>query len=266
MSDTLAQLYAGISGALPASSISQLTRFKIAIVGRVKTGKSWLACTMPGTKYVFDFDSRKESIAGKPDTIVKTYQDILQTMPKAIAELEKDIKMFEYNKKSGKPIPEVYIMDSMTWWVKAAENDLMKSYSRLTRDIKTQGMSIQIAAGWDVITAVRNHMENVLARLADLGHVICIFHEEAEKDTAKSTAEEKVYTGAMAVHPFYLRTLLSTFNETWRLEIVRGEYRVTVKPTNEFGASTTLLLDPTEKADISAMIAKHQANLAKIKA
>lgn len=254
-------MYSGITGAIAATEVSQLTRFKIAIVGRVKTGKSWLATTMPGEKYVFDFDSRKESIAGKSQVMIKTYQDELQSQPKAIAELEKDVKMFEYNKKMGKAIPEVFILDSMTWWVKACENDLMKSYSRLTRDIKTGGMSIQIAAGWDVITAVRNHMENIISRLATLGHVICIFHEEAEKDQTKSTPEEKVYTGAYAVHPFYLRTLLSTFNETWRVEIKRGDYWVTCKPTAEFGASTTLHIDGAEKANIQDMINKHLVNV-----
>lgn len=254
-------LYAGIQGATSAADISQLTRFKIAIVGRVKTGKSWLATTMPGEKYFFDFDSRKESIAGKPNTTVKTYQDLIQSQPKALIELEKDIKMFEYNKNQGKPVPDVFVLDSMTWLVKACENDLMKAYSRLTRDIKTGAMTIQIAAGWDVVTAVRNISENIISRLGALGHVICIFHEEAEKDIAKSTVDDKVYTGAYAVHPFYLRTLLSTFNETWRVEIKRGEYFVTVKPTAEFGASTTLHIDGVEKANIADMITKHLKNI-----
>ena len=254
-------LYTGIAGATPATDISPLTRFKVAIVGRVKTGKSWLATTMPGEKFVFDFDNRKESIAGKPQTTVKTYQDVLQAQPRAIAEFEKDVKMFEYNKAQGKAIPEVFILDSITWWVKACENDLMKSYSRLTRDIKTGGMTVQIAAGWDVTTAIRSHMENIISRLSLLGHVICIFHEEPEKDKTKSTPEEPVYTGQWVVHPFYTRTLLSTFNETWRVEIKRGEYFVTVKPTAEFGASTTLHIDGVEKADIAKMIEKHLANV-----
>lgn len=247
----------GISGALDATSVSQLGRFKIAIAGRVKTGKSWLACTMPGKKYVFDFDSRKESIAGKPDVVVKTYQDITGSQPKAQAEFEKDLNMFEYNAKSGKAMPDVFILDSMTWWTKAIENDLMKTYSSLTRTLQVGGKTVLIPAGWDVITAVRNSMENSISRLSALGHVICIFHEEPEKDTIKSTAKEKVYTGSYAVHPHYLRTLLSTFNETWRLEIIRDTARLTVKPSEKFGASTTLLLDATEVPDIAAMIAKH---------
>jgi hypothetical protein len=256
-------IYSGITGATPATEIDQLTRFKMAIVGRVKTGKSWLACTMPGEKFVFDFDNRKESIAGKPNTTVKTYQDVLQSQPKCLAELEKDLKMFEYNKAQGKPIPDVFVLDSMTWFVKAIENDLMKSVSRLSRDVKTSAMTITIPAGWDIVTGVRNIMENVISRLAAMGHVICIFHEEAEKDVAKSTAEDKVYTGAVAVHPFYLRTLLSTFNETWRIEVKNGDYLLTLKPTSDFGASTTLRVDKNEKANIADIISKHKLNLAK---
>lgn len=256
--------YEGISGAMSSLDISQIGRFKIAIVGRVKSGKSWLACTMPGRKFVFDFDNRKESIAGKPDVEVKTYQDVIQSLPKALAELEKDVKMFEYLKKSGKQIPEVFILDSMTWFVKAAENDLMKSMSRLTRTISLQGRTIVVPAGWDVTTAIRNIAEDCISRLADMGHIICTFHEEPEKDKTKSTPEEPVYTGVYAVHPFYLRTLLSTFNETWRLEVLRGDYILTCKPTSEFGASTTLKIDKTEKeADISKLIAKHLANSGK---
>ena len=86
-------IYEGINGAVEAKDVSQLTRFKMALVGRPKSGKSWMACTMPGKKYVFDFDSRKESIAGKPDVTVKTYKDIVIDNPKAINELETDVAM-----------------------------------------------------------------------------------------------------------------------------------------------------------------------------
>jgi AAA domain len=258
-------LYPGILGASSAIDISQLTRFKLAIVGRVKTGKSWLACTMPGEKYVFDFDNRKESLAGKPNVTIKTYQDVLQSKPLALAELEKDIKMFEYLKAQGKAIPDVFVLDSATWLVKACENDLMKSVSRLSRDVKTSAMTITIPAGWDIVSGIRNIIENVISRFSVLGHVIVIFHEEPEKDKIKSTPDEPVYTGAFAVHPFYLRTLLSTFNETWRIEIKNGEYLLTCKPSSDFGASTTLLIDKNEKADISGLIEKHKKRLLELK-
>src|SRR5882757_8917384 len=256
-------IYAGITGSISASQIEPLSRFKLALVGRVKTGKSWLAATMPGEKYFFDFDNRKQSLAGKPQVTCKTYQDTIQSMPKALAAMEQDVKMFEYNFSQGKPVPDVFVLDSMTWWVKACENDIMKNISRLSRDLKIGARVVTIAAGWDVITAVRNIMEDAISRLQVMGHVICIFHEEPEKDTINSTADEKKYTGMYAVHPFYLRTLLSTFNETWRIEIKNSRYFVTCKPTNEFGASTTLRIDATEDADIAKIIQKHKDNLVK---
>lgn len=256
-------LYPGITGASAATDVDALARFKLALVGRVKTGKSWLAATYPGQKYFFDFDNRKQSLAGKADLMVKTYQDTIQTMPKALAEMEKDVKMFEYLFSQGKPVPDVFVLDSMTWWVKACENEIMKSVSRLSRTIGLSSKPIQIAAGWDVITAVRNIMEDAISRLQVMGSVICIFHEEPEKDTINSTVDEKKYTGKYNVHPFYLRTLLSTFNETWRIDIKNSEYYVTCKPNNEFGASTTLRIGDTEKANIADIFAKHKLNLAK---
>jgi hypothetical protein len=262
MSTTPNPMYLGIANADSAENISQLTRFKIAIVGRPKVGKSWLASTMPGEKYFFDFDSRKESLAGKANTYVKTYKDANYLKPQACVEMEKDLAMFEYNKTKGVAIPDVYVFDSMTHWVKAFENELMKSVGRLSREVRFGGSKLLIPSGWDVTTAARNHMENIISRAAELGHVICIFHEEPEKDKVKSTPEEPVYTGQYVVHPFYLRTLLSTFNEVWRVEITsQQEYLVTVKPTYGFGASTTLRLDKTEKPDIAQMIEKHKANL-----
>lgn len=256
-------MFKGITGAVSATEVSPLTRFKIAIVGRPKVGKSWLAATMPGEKYFFDFDARKESLAGKPNTTVKTYKDPNYLSPKACQDMEQDLKVFEYNKSKALAIPDVFIFDSMTHWVKAFENELMKSVSRLSREVRFGASKLLIPAGWDVTTAARNHMENIISRAAELGHVICIFHEEAEKDKVKSTPEEPVYTGQYVVHPFYLRTLLSTFNEVWRVEITQGqEYMVTVKPTHGFGASTTLRLDKTEKPNIADMIKKHITNVA----
>ena len=256
-------LYPGISGISDAAAIDPLERFKLAIVGPVKTGKSWLAATFPGNKYFFDFDNRKQSLAGKPNVSVKTYQDTIQTMPKALNEMEKDVKMFEYLYSQKKPTPDVYVLDSMTWWVKACENELMKSVSRLQRDIKLSNKVVPVAAGWDVITATRNMMEDAMSRLLVMGHVICIFHEEPEKDIINSTAEVKAYTGRYAVHPFYLRTLLSTFNETWRIQIKNGEYIVICKPTSDFGASTTLNIGDWERADIEKIFEKHKLNKAK---
>lgn len=258
-------IYPGLVGASTAEELNQVDRFKVAVAGRVKTGKSWFAVTMPGTKFVADFDDRKASIAGKPNVVVKTYKDTLQGKPGAWEAFSSDIKNFEYLKTQGKPIPEVYIMDSMTHAVKVIENQLIKSMSNLSRTITCGTEKLIVPSGWDVTTAVRNVLENMISRLSELGHVICIFHEEPEKDKTKSSPSEPVYTGQYVVHPFYLRTLLSTFNETYRLEIKNGEFLLTCKPTGEFGASTTMLIDRNEKPDFTLMIEKHLKRKAELK-
>lgn len=262
--DKLKLMYQGINGTLDAVNVNPLTRFKLAIVGKPKQGKSWLAATMPGEKYFFDFDSRKESLAGKPNVTVKTYRDILPTSPKAIQTMEQDLAMFEYHKTIKQPIPDVYVFDSMTYWVKGGELELMAKASRLQREVAMGTGKVIIPTGWDVVTSMRNHMENIIARAYELGHVICIFHEEPEKDATKSKPEVPVYTGKYVVHPFYLRTLLSSFNEVWRIEISEGgDYFVTTQATNKFGASTTLKIDKTEKPNISDIIKKHEAAMLK---
>ncbi|HEY1646303.1 MAG TPA: AAA family ATPase [Candidatus Saccharimonadales bacterium] len=258
-------MYKGINGATSATNIDPLSRLKMAIVGKPKQGKSHFASTAPGEIYFFDFDSRKESLAGKPHCTVKTYRDVLPKNPKAIQQLEQDLAMFEYHKTQNIPVPDTYVFDSMTHWVKAAELELMAKSSRLVRGINFGTGVLTIPSGWDVITAIRNHMEHVLARAYELGNVICIFHEEPEKDSTRSKPEEPVYTGKYVVHPFYLRTLLSSFNEVWRIEIAGGgEYIVTTQATSNFGASTTLKIDKTEKPNIAAIIAKHKAATAKV--
>ena len=53
----------------------------------------------------------------------------------------------------------------MTWWVKACENEIIKSVSRLSRDIKLGSKVVTIATGWDVITAVE-----ILWKMRSLGY------------------------------------------------------------------------------------------------
>lgn len=252
-------MYKGISGATAATEIKPYERLKVAIVGLPKVGKSWLACTAPGQIYVADFDERSQSISGKPNVFVKTYKELNPKAPTMMSQLEQDIAMFEYNKTKGIPIPDTFVIDSMTYWVKAAESDLMYRSSSLLRNIKLGNTILNIPAGWDITTAIRSYADQMVNRLYALGNLICVFHEEPEKDRLKSKKDETVYTGKYAVHPYYLRTMLSTFNEVWRLEITQGnEYLLYVKSTNNFQASTTLKIDPTHKnPNIKEIIEKH---------
>jgi hypothetical protein len=64
-------------------------------------------------------------------------------------------------------------------------------------------------------------------------NVICILHETMEEDE-RSTEQNPIYTGRIAVFPVRYRVLLKYFNEVWRL-------------TREHGRIPTLTCDPDGK-------------------
>lgn len=249
-----------ISGLSEAAAMPTEKKLKIAIVGEPKTGKSWFASTAPGPVYIADFDDRAESLRGKKDVFVKTYVDRNLDSPNAIQNLEVDLAAFKYAKSRGEPIPSSYVLDSATYMRKMCENQLMYSEKSLSRVIRVGSKTIKIASGWDVINANRSYMEYFIGEFSQLGHLIMVFHEQAEKDNIKSTKDTKAYTGRYTIQPQYLSSILSIFNEIWRIKILYdGSYSVEVKPSNEFLASTTLKLDANEKPSIIDMLKKHES-------
>jgi hypothetical protein len=251
-------MFENISGITEGTALSE-PKLKIAIVGEPKTGKSWLASTAPGPIFVADFDGRYESLRGKAGVFVKTYQDVNPSIPTAMASLESDIGMFEYNKSMGRDIPATFVLDSMTYMKTMCEHALIQQNKSMSRGIKIGPKTMDIAQGWDIINGNRAYMEYVIGRLSELGHVICVFHESDEKDNAASTKDTKAYTGRKTVQPQYLASILSLFNDVFRISIAYDGTRVvSVKPSSNFLASTSLILDDTEKPDISAMLEKHR--------
>jgi AAA domain len=254
--------YENISG---LADLDAEPKLKIAIVGEPKTGKSWLAMTAPGPIFVADFDQRLESIkefvrkSKRTDITAKTYWDPNPSMPNAVSQLETDISMLEYLKQQGKEYPATYILDSMTFLRAACEHELIKQHPSMSRTIKLGANTLKIPSGWDIINGNRGYMEYLIGRLSELGHVIAIFHEQDEKDAQNSTKEQKAYTGRKTVQPQYLNTLLSVFNDVFRITIdYSGSRIVTVQPTTDFLASTSMNLDATEAPDIMQMLAKHK--------
>lgn len=255
-------MYDYIQGIAKAALADEEPRLKIAIVGEPKTGKSWLACTAPSPVFVADADDRSESIKTKEGVIVKSYLDLNPDSPAAVNELENDINKFEYAKSQGKETPRTYVLDSATYWQKAIERSLIYQDSKFGRSIRVGSKTLKIGQGWDIINGSRAYLDYLIGRLSALGNIIVIFHSAPEKDKERSTKDETKYTGRTTVQPNYLSSLLSVFNEVWMVEIdFDGRYKVQVKPNNEFLASTTLLLDPSEKPDIKAMVEKHKAAL-----
>lgn len=258
--------FAGISGAIDGSEIKADEKLKIAIIGKVKTGKSWMAATAPGPVMFYDFDGRAASLAGKTGIKVKTLVDANQASPTAMKEVEADLGVFKYNKMQGKPIPASFVFDSVTYMKKAMENELFQQQPSLARSIKLSlTKSFKIGADWDVINGVRGYLEYIFNEFTQLGTVVFVFHQKDEKDEKLSTPQKKAYTGRVTVDPQYLATLLALFNEQFFIEVDQytKKYEVTCKPSAEFGAATTLLIGEKEPPSISAMLAKHRAELAK---
>lgn len=255
-------MYENISGLV---SLDAPVRYKIAIVGEPKTGKSWLAMTAPGNIYVCDFDARFESYrefvrkSGRTDIVSKTYVDLNPTQPDAVSKLETDIAMFEYEKAQGRQVPDWYVLDSITYLKVMCEHELIKQHPSMSRSVKLgPNATIKIPEGWDIINGNKGYLEYLIGRLGELGNIIAIFHELDEKDNQKSTKKEKAYTGKKTIQPQYLATLLSLFNDVWRVTLDYNNNRiVTVQPNSDFMAATSMtLLSPEEKPDIAEMIKK----------
>lgn len=251
----------GISG---LADFEQAPKLRIAICGEPKTGKSWLADTIPGSIYHADFDGRIESIrefirkSGRKDIIAKTYWDYNPAQPVAVSQFESDIAMFEYAKQQGKEIPENFILDSMTYLKVSCEHELVKQHPAMSRTVKLGANSIKIPQGYDIINGNKDYLQYMVGRCAALGNVIAIFHEQDEKDNARSTKDNKAFTGRKTIQPQYLSSLLSIFNDVFRIIIdYSGKRIVTTQPSSDFLASTSMALDVTEEADLAAMLAKH---------
>ena len=259
-----------ISGCTSAEDLIKNNRLKLAIVGAQKSGKSLLASTVPGSTMHYDFDDRRESlrrrITERSDLRVKTLIDKNQSSPTAVKELENDLALFKVQKQGGKPIPRNYILDSMTYLKKWIENELIKQDPTIGRAIAklTNKGTLKIPAGWDAINGVRSYMEYFITEFSQLGNLICVFHERDEKDRDKSTEKVAAYTGKLTVEPQYLATVLSVFNEVWRVSInYEDKFVVQTKPDFLFGASTTLEVDKEEPADIAVILQKHMDAVSK---
>lgn len=256
--------YENISGLL---DLDAETKYKIAIIGEPKTGKSWLAMSAPGKIFIADFDSRSESIKEyirknkrEAEIDAKTYWDTNPAIPTAVSKLETDIAMFEYLKQQGKAIPDWFVLDSITFLRAACEHELIKQHPAMSREIKLGANKIKIPQGWDIVNGNKAYLEYIIGRLSELGNVIAVFHELDETDKQRSTKDEKKYTGRKTIQPQYLSSLLSIFNDVFRVTIdYNGTRTVQVQPSSDFLASTSMsALAKEEPADIAGMIAKQK--------
>ena len=266
-SPQLSDPFEGISGAVKATEVPLDGRFKIAIQGKPKTGKSKFAVTIPGSKVVYDFDDRALSIAGTPDTLIKTLKDT-ESNPKACDAIEQDLSNFKYRKLKGLPIPENYIFDTVSNFI---ENGIKFAYLKENpkdgRKLTLAGsLRVQIGISFDRINVTTRYLDYLLTEFSQLGNVIFVFHERDEKDKAESKPNDPKYTGLVTIEPQFAANILTFFNEVFRMQVTGSgvanspaRYEVFCKPNNEVTASTTLLVDAVEVPNLADMIAKSKA-------
>lgn len=240
---------------------------KIAIIGAPGIGKSWLSATAPKPVFNIDFDGRKSSLAGKTGVTVKSYVDLDPNTPRAMAELEADLGLLEYEKTKGNPVPATYVIDSLTFMKKAIDNELMKQQTSLGRGLKIGQRTVKIGQGYDLYNGCRAYVEYMIGRLSAMGNLIMVCHQKDEKDKKLSTEKEKKYTGKITIDPEFLGTTLSLFNDCWLMDVDwSGNRIIKTTPSSDFVGKNSLGLQPEEKdPDITKFVAAYKARMATTK-
>lgn len=252
--------FAGMTGAR-SEEIQQEAQLRIAIMGKPKSGKSWLAATAPAPIRYYDHDNRAESLAGKPGLYITSRPTML--------EVETDLSIMKANKIKNIPLPRTIVHDTVTYMNRAMEEEIFRQDPKLARSIRVgNSTSIKIRNSWDVINGIQRYVEYLVNEYTTLGvNLLFVFHEKDEKDRAESTVNETKYTGLVTVDPQYLGNTLSLFNEVYRIQVDGNrKYKVTCRPNWDVNASTTMLLDPEEEPNIMKMIEKHKARRAALAA
>lgn len=251
--------FTGMSGGVPSEQVKAEDCLRIAILGKPKSGKSWLAATAPGPILYYDHDNRKESLEGKPNLQIFSRPSMEQVETNLSIMKANKIKK---NKGENVSLPTTICHDTVTYLNRAMEEEIFRQDPKLARLIRVgNNTTIKLRNSWDVINGVQRYIEYLIAEYSSLGvNIIFVFHEKDEKDRTESTASETKYTGLVTVDPQYLQNSLSLFNEVYRITVDGNrKYEVTCKPNWDVNASTTMMLDVTEPPDIMKMIEKHRA-------
>lgn len=254
-------------------------KLKLAIVGKEKHGKSWLASTGRKPVLIHDFDGRAESLAGKDGVFVLSYIDpVWPKMPEAaqkfldiLGKLEEslDLSKLGFDVPQG-TIVKTNVIDSIHTCGKAFSAYALYGQKDLRREITFGGFKVFLGNGWDSWNAEMTSVENSFLRMVALPtDAIITLHETAE-EADDSTSEKPRYTGKVGVYPVRYQRLLKYVNDLWRVKLTQvmsnGNKmaflpRVYALPTYEFDAASTLLVDAVEEPNIEAMLLKNQNKL-----
>jgi hypothetical protein len=243
-------------------------RLILAEVGPEKAGKSRLAATGRKPVLFFDYDRRKQSVAGVAGVYAVTITDPPEDykQPTAfsegldvIAKLEKpEGTLADIDPAFPKIRPKTVVIDSMQTLGLAAMRFTLFSTPELRREINIGGkMMVMLSKGWDGWTAETSAVGNFFLRLLGIKDldVICVFHEVAE-EAPNSTDENVVLTGKIAVFPKRYRVFIKWFNELWRITREAQIPQIQVVANYQFPAATNLNIVSVDKPDISYLIEK----------
>lgn len=252
-----------IAGAMNMAEVNAATsNFKIAIVANSGEGKSWLAasCATPEEPaFVFDWDARIQSIAGKPNVTAKTYQDVNfpAKMPMAWQTALTDLQAME-QAYLRKELPyKWFIYDSATYGSTACMNWIIYNTPSMRREIQAGGRTTYVPKSYDAYKAEVGEVVAFWSRLSAMGNLIVTFHMDAEK-APDSTQENPKFTGKFSVTPPRYGDLLALFNDQWRIKAMGpNNYKVQTAPDYTFIAKRTLSIADNEDPNIRQMLLKH---------
>jgi AAA domain len=254
-------------------------KLKTLLIGREKSGKSWLSATSEKPVLIHDFDLRADSLSGRPGVFALQYKDPAPHMqPTAFPEfldvltkLEQgaDLRDLGFARVDKGVRAKTHVPDSITTLARAACKSALYSNTDIRRRLTFGGVwQVDFVKNFDGWNAEMSTVESVILRAMSLkAHLICTIHE-AEEQTEDSKPDAKKFTGKIGVFPARYDLLLKYFNDVWHIEqapsvetpsLQSYTPRVQVKPDYRAPWAVTTLDIPTMyvKPDIQWMILEH---------
>lgn len=254
------------------------SKIKLALIGKEKNGKSWLAATGRKPVLVHDFDQRAEALAGKKGVYVISYKEpgkgkqpeAAQKFLDVLGKLENSLDLSElgFNVPKG-TIIQTNVIDSIQTFGKSFMQYALYCQKDIRREITFGGMKVFLPGGWDAWNSEMQPVEESVLRMLALPCDTTITLHETSEETADSTSEKPRFTGRVGVFPVRYQRLIKYFNEVWRVKLTQSVLdgksvylpRVYALPNYEFDAASALKIDSIEEPNIEAMIIKHESRV-----
>ena len=226
-------------------------RLMLILVGKEKSGKSRLAATARPPVLFFDFDKRRQALAGMKDVYAMTFIDEqYPKMPTAFNDLCTVLTKIEGGAKIKDLIPgstderqpRTLVYDSLASIGKSAMEFVKYSNTGLRRELAIGPMKVYMPKSFDAWSAEMESVWNAVMRAVAMRtkDIILIAHEAAE-ETPDSSQENRKYTGRVEIYPARYNIFNKHFSEVWRVSRETGTVpKIQVSPDYRFVASSNL--------------------------